>query len=88
MGVHVGLRRLAGGRKFSATSFGDAVAAVRDEDEAWAGVGTEIPEICPKLWRPFRSGYKIFRLWVSIVVHLASLAGGCLSFVSSLKMLY
>lgn len=50
MGVHVGIRHLADGANYTMESFGDAVAAVRDEDEAWTGAGGDLPDLCPKAW--------------------------------------
>lgn len=50
MGVHIGIRHLADGSNYTMESFGDAVAAVRDEDEAWTGAGADLPDMCPKAW--------------------------------------
>lgn len=47
MGVHLGLKHLG---NYTTESFGAAISAVRDEDEAWTGRGDGIKNACPKAW--------------------------------------
>ena len=54
MGVHLGIKHLADGSNYTADSFGDAVAAVRDVDLGWTteeGAETaRLDTLCHESW--------------------------------------
>lgn len=53
MGVHLGIKHLADGSNYTADSFGDAVAAVRDIDLGWAAGGADTQDLdtlCHESW--------------------------------------
>lgn len=50
MGVHLAIKHLGNGSHYTMKSFGDAVAAVQDEDQSGTDPARDLTNGCHKAW--------------------------------------